>query len=140
MKKGMSINSLMKHMRTNHGMEDLRGSDRKILLRNMGYFHGYKGFRFVRKPKNALPLPSFGALMDIYGFDSAIKAAIYPEIMFIETAVKNIVLARILENIEDPGLATFLKRGLRTCRDVNGRVVNGQMGESSSSRASFRTS
>ena len=59
MKKGMSINSLMKHMRTNHGMEDLRGSDRKILLRNMGYFHGYKGFRFVRKPKNALPLPSF---------------------------------------------------------------------------------
>lgn len=67
--------------------------------------------------------------MDIYGFDSAIKAAIYPEIMFIETAVKNIVLARILENIEDPGLATFLKRGLRTCRDVNGRVVNGQMGK-----------
>lgn len=129
MKKGMSINSLMKHMRTNHGMEDLRGSDRKILLRNMGYFHGYKGFRFVRKPKNAIPLPSFDALMDIYGFDSAIKAAIYPEIMFIETAVKNIVLARILENIEDPGLATFLRRGLRTCRDAGGRVVSGQMRE-----------
>lgn len=55
MKKGMSINSLMKHMRTNHGMEDLRGSDRKILLRNMGYFHGYKGFRFVRKPKMRSP-------------------------------------------------------------------------------------
>lgn len=32
MKKGTSINSLMKHMRTNYGMEDLRGSDRKILL------------------------------------------------------------------------------------------------------------
>ena len=129
MKKSMSVNSLMKHMRANHGMEDLRGSSRKILLRNMGYFHGYKGFRFARKPQNALSIPSSGTLMDVYSFDSAIKAAIYPEIMFIETAIKNIVLARILESIEDPGLSTFLRQGLRTCRDANGKVLTGQMKE-----------
>ena len=70
MKKSMSVNSLMKHMRANHGMEDLRGSSRKILLRNMGYFHGYKGFRFARKPQNALSIPSFGTLMDEYRQDS----------------------------------------------------------------------
>lgn len=55
MKKGMSINSLMKHMRTNHGMEDLRGSDRKILLRNMGYFLAIKASGLSESPKTLYP-------------------------------------------------------------------------------------
>lgn len=127
MKKSMGINSLMKHMRQAHGMADLRGSDKKILLRNMGYFHGYKGFRFARKPQDKLALPSFKALVDLYDFDSELKAAIYPEIMFAETAIKNVVLARVLEKTPEPGLAAFLKHGLRSCRDANGRIVSAQM-------------
>lgn len=38
MKKGMSINSLMKHMRTNHGMEDLRGERQKDTAEKHGLF------------------------------------------------------------------------------------------------------
>lgn len=95
----------------------------------MGYFHGFKGYRFVRKPNNDLSLSSFKDLTDIYNFDSTLKSAIYPEIMFIETAIKNIVLARILECIEDPGLSTFLKQGLRTCKDSDGKTIRKQMKE-----------
>lgn len=55
MKKGMSINSLMKHMRTNHGMEDLRGSDRKILLRNMAISMAIKASGLSESPKMRSP-------------------------------------------------------------------------------------
>ena len=41
---------LMKHLRDDHGMKDLYGSSRKIRLRNMGYFHGYKCYPYILRP------------------------------------------------------------------------------------------
>ena len=43
-----SLNVLMRHLR-NQGI-DIRGTTDKRLLRNSGYFHGYKGYRFFRQP------------------------------------------------------------------------------------------
>mgnify|MGYP005901801507 CR=1 FL=1 len=40
-----SLNGLMRHLR-NQGI-DIRGTTDKRLLRNSGYFHGYKGYRFL---------------------------------------------------------------------------------------------
>ena len=47
-----SLNGLMRHLR-NQGI-DIRGTTDKRLLRNSGYFHGYKGYRFFKQPTNRL--------------------------------------------------------------------------------------
>ena len=42
-----SINSLMAHLR-DEKLIDIRGSLHKRKLRNLGYYHGYKGYRFIK--------------------------------------------------------------------------------------------
>lgn len=78
---------------------DTRGSRHKMLLTNMGYFHGYKGYRF-HVANNGTPrrlnLQKFDELVDIYDFDSNLKAIIYSRIMFIETALRNCVLEAVI--------------------------------------------
>lgn len=44
-KKPKSINALMAYMRDEKGLS-ISGSSDKKKLRYMGYFHGYKGYRF----------------------------------------------------------------------------------------------
>ena len=46
-KKGKSINALMKHIRDNHNIEISHSRDKRELL-NMGYFHAYKAYKFVK--------------------------------------------------------------------------------------------
>ena len=48
-KKPKSINSLMAYMRDVKGVQ-IKGSSDKRKLRNMGYFHGYKGYRYHNNP------------------------------------------------------------------------------------------
>lgn len=122
MKRGNTLNMLMKHLRDDHGMKDLYGSSRKIRLRNMGHFHGYKGYRYIRRPDAKLELRSFADLEYVYHFDARVKSAFYPQIMYIETALKNIILARIVENLQDPSLSSFLKNGLNDCKLPNGTI------------------
>lgn len=45
-KKPKSINALMAYMRDEKGLS-ISGSSDKKKLRYMGYFHGYKGYRFI---------------------------------------------------------------------------------------------
>lgn len=127
MRKALSTDKLMKHLREQHGFDDLWGSGRKRRLRNMGYFHGYKGFRFVRKSEDRIPLSSFAELESIYRFDAKLKATFYPRVMGIETALKNIILACILAECSDPSLSTFCKEGLRDCTLPDGRFDKAQM-------------
>ena len=50
-KKPKSINALMAYMRDEKGLS-ISGSSDKKKLRYMGYFHGYKGYRFHNNPAN----------------------------------------------------------------------------------------
>ena len=68
----------------------------KRKLRNMGYYHGYKGYRFINKPVNAIPYSTFEELSAIYDFDAKLKAVFYPWVMRIETGIKNYVLEVVL--------------------------------------------
>ncbi|GFH43461.1 hypothetical protein Hs30E_20120 [Lactococcus hodotermopsidis] len=45
--KGKSVNALMKHIRGEHHI-DSYGSRNKQDLLNMGYFHAYKAYKFIR--------------------------------------------------------------------------------------------
>ncbi|MDW0117979.1 Abi family protein [Sporosarcina thermotolerans] len=97
MAKGKSINALMKHLRTKHGIE-IQGSRNKRDLMNMGYFHGFKGYRFIGQPNNIIPFQDFDELVAINKFDTQIKSLLYPHIMFIETALKNYTLNSLIAN------------------------------------------
>ena len=85
--KPKSINSLMAHMRDEKQIQ-ISGSLQKKKLRAMGYFHGYKGYRYYNIPSNLFPFSDFNELQAVYDFDMKLKAAFYPQIMFLETAKK----------------------------------------------------
>lgn len=93
--KPKSTNALMKYLRDEKGMS-IQGSSQKRKLKNIGYYHGYKGYRYIRKPSNKIAYTEFDELLAIYEFDSQIKSLLYPSVMFIETALKNYVLEVIV--------------------------------------------
>ncbi len=91
------MNALMKHLRNKHSIE-ISGSRNKRDLMNMGYFHGFKGYRFIGQPNNIIPLKDFDELVAIYKFDAQLKGLLYPHIMFTETALKNYTLNTLIAN------------------------------------------
>lgn len=93
-KKPKTTDGLMRHMRNNKNIE-INGSKEKIQLRNIGYFHGYKGYNFFLDKSDELSFDNFSELQSLYDFDAEIKSLFYKHVMFIETAIKN----RILEII-----------------------------------------
>lgn len=99
-----TIDGLMRHLR-NNGI-NISGSTQKRQLRNTGYFHGYKGYRFFGNSSNRLPFTSYDEVHATIQYDSKLKNLLYGKMMFIETAVKNVALESILlytksENIQD---------------------------------------
>ena len=90
-----SINALMAVMRNEKGI-NINGSLQKRKLRYMGYFHGYKGYRYCNNPSSLLPFSNFNELQSVYDFDMKVKAVLYPQIMFLETSLKNYALEDIL--------------------------------------------
>lgn len=76
---------------------NISGSTQKRKLRYMGYYHGYKGYRYCNRPNDLFQYRDFNELQAVYDFDIQVKSILYPQIMFLETAMKNIVLECVLE-------------------------------------------
>lgn len=93
--KGKTTNALMKHLREKHELE-IKGGKHKRELLNMGYYHGYKGYRFIRNANNGISYSKFDEVSAVYEFDKELKALLYPHIMFIETAIKNHTLEALI--------------------------------------------
>lgn len=91
-----SINGLMKYLREHHKIQ-IEGSADKKCLKNIGYYHGYKGYRYIRKPTNKINFSSFKELIAVIDFDNKVKSLLYPEVMFIETAIKSYSLEIIIQ-------------------------------------------
>ncbi|GAA0136276.1 hypothetical protein YSY43_31170 [Paenibacillus sp. YSY-4.3] len=92
-----SIDSLMKYLRDQHNIS-ISGSYQKRKLRNIGYYHGYKGYHFINTPANKIAYTDFNQVLAINSFDLELKSIFYPHIMFIETALKNYVLEVTLKH------------------------------------------
>lgn len=116
MKKTKSINSLMSYMRTNKGI-NIQGSTHKQKLRYMGYFHGYKGYRYCRVPHNLLAFTNFDELQSVYDFDMQLKSLLYPKIIFLETTIKNYVLEAVLDFVKSPRFADVYVKALNDYKD-----------------------
>ncbi len=96
-----TLNQLMKHLREIHGIE-IKGSKHKTLLRHYGYYHGYKGYRFFKEKKNEIFYTDFGQVIAVIEYDHKLKALFYPRLMFLEMALKNIVIDEIVKHIKNP--------------------------------------
>lgn len=96
MSKVKSINSLMAYLRDEHKIS-INGSRQKRLLRNIGYYHGYKGYRYINSPSNRINYRDFNEIISVNNFDMNLKALFYIRIMFIETAIKNYTLEVVLD-------------------------------------------
>lgn len=57
-----SVNVLMKYLRDKKNIS-IGGQAQKLKLRQIGYYHGYKGYRFLTDLKILLPIP---ILMNYY--------------------------------------------------------------------------
>ena len=90
-----TTSALMRYLRNQKGIS-ISGSSQKRKLMNIGYYHGYKGYRYIRKPNNKIPFTDFNELLAIYEFDAKLKFLLYPFVIQIETALKNYVLETIV--------------------------------------------
>ena len=86
-----STDSLMRYLRDQKGIA-ISGSAQKRKLMNIGYYHGYKGYRYINTPSKKVAYTKFEEVVSVYDFDSQLKSLFYPSVMLIETAVKNYVL------------------------------------------------
>ena len=98
-----TINGLMEHLRNNCNIK-ISGSLQKSQLISYGYYHGYKGYRFIKKSSNRIPYTDFSEVIAVIEYDNNLKTALYPELMFIETSIKNIVCNESVANLKS---ATF---------------------------------
>ncbi len=98
-----TINGLMRHLRNDCNIQ-INGSYQKQQLISYGYYHGYKGYRFIKNRHNQIPYTDFGEIVAVIEYDNKLKAALYSDLMFIETAIKNIVCN---ESVNGLKLGTF---------------------------------
>ena len=112
------IDGLMRYMRDEKNI-DISGSTQKRKLRNIGYYHGYKGYRYVNNPNNKLTFSSFNEITAIYDFDAKIKAILYPQVMFIETALKNYVLEILLKKSNSDSFNVIYSKLLNNCNSFS---------------------
>lgn len=85
-----TLNGLMRHLRNDCNVQ-ISGSRQKQQLISYGYYHGYKGYRFFQNKNNQIPYTDFSEIVAVIEYDNNMKAALYSNLMFIETAIKNIV-------------------------------------------------
>lgn len=95
-----TINGLMRHLRNECNIS-ISGSRQKQQLTDYGYYHGYKGYRFFNKDTNRIPYTDFSEVVAVIEYDNNLKAAIYPAMMFLETAIKNIVCNMSVIGLKD---------------------------------------
>ena len=72
----LTIRQMMRYLRNNHNMSIK--SNQAHALRNLGYYHGYKGYRFIRTPQNRISFRTFDELLAINNFDMHLKSEMYP--------------------------------------------------------------
>lgn len=103
-----TTNQLMAHLRTN-GMS-ISGSRQKKELELMGYYHGYKGYRFFKHKGNRFILRDFDELKAIVEFDMGMKTLFYAPLMQLETALHSYVGQLIIEQAKSSDFNDIFKR------------------------------
>lgn len=90
----LTFPDLINYLKTQHSIK-IKPSQEKD-LRTIGYYHGYKGYRFIRESTNTIKFTDIKEIIALNKFDLDLKSIIYPKIMFIETALKSLFIESVL--------------------------------------------
>lgn len=90
----------MRHIRSEHKIE-INGSADKRKLISMGYFHGYKAYRFYQRIETKFDFEVFSQIVAISNFDNMMKTAFYPVVMKFESLIKNYLIEQSVKG-SDP--------------------------------------
>lgn len=110
----LSIYQLMKYLRNTHHIAVK--SNQAQSLRNIGYYHGFKGYRFVRTPIQRINFSSLDQVIALNKFDMQLKALFYPKVMFIENALKSYVIESTLREAQSENLEDIFNRSVTEYR------------------------
>lgn len=126
--KPKSIEELIEYLSTEKEMQI--SEENQLDLQNIGYYHAYKGYRYIRQPTKRIAFQSFEELLAIYHFDADLKALFYPHIMFIETALKNRVLSGITQLADSGNFTTIYNQLLNSYKDFDNKIIKYKNGKS----------
>lgn len=113
----LTINQLMKYLRTKHSI--IVKSSQSRALRNMGYYHGFKGYRFIRTPNQKIQFASLDEVIALNKFDMRLKALFYPKVMFIENALKSYVIEATLNDAKSENWDVIFNRSMTHYRSYS---------------------
>ena len=116
--KVKTTNALMKYLRDNHNISIGNSKDKRNLI-NTGYYHGYKGYRYINYPQNRINIKDFKEIVSIVNFDSKLKSLLYPQLMQIETISKNIVLQILVEEYKTDEFNEIYEKGMTDYKNSN---------------------
>lgn len=124
--KVKTTNALMKYLRNTHNISIGDSKDKRNLI-NIGYYHGYKGYRYINTPQNKIKFSNFNELVSIVDFDFKLKSLLYPQVMQIETISKNIVLQLLVEEYKTDEFNEIYENGMTDYRNSNGNEYKKRM-------------
>lgn len=81
---------------------------------------GYKGYRYIRKPNNKINFNKFNELISIIEFDNKVKSLLYPQVMFIETALKSYALEIIIQEGKTGNFSEIYANVMTDYKSYNG--------------------
>jgi len=124
----LTINQQMRYLRNkNISVKSSQSRD----LRNIGYYHGYKGYRFIRTPGQNISFSSLDEILVLNRFDMQLKSLFYPKVMFIENALKSYVIEALLLDSQSETFdsifnksITFINRLALAQITINGNTQN----------------
>lgn len=146
MKKGKSVNGLMKHIRNQHEIS-ISGTKDKQKLLEMGYYHGYKSYKYIGNVNSTLGFKKFSQINALYEFDNSLKHIFYPVVMNFETSLKNLVLDIIVTDsspymndvyVEHLNRHKILSRELETTRATGNNLKRLRNAKKNSEQAFLR--
>ena len=111
----LSIYQLMKYLRNTHHI-NVKSSQTQA-LRNMGYYHGFKGYRFIREDTNRINFSSLDEVIALNKYDMQLKSILYPKVMFIENALKSYVIEALLADSESENFDVIYNKSLTSYRN-----------------------
>lgn len=104
----LSFPNLINHLKNYHSIQIEKSQERD--LRNIGYYHGYKGYRFIRDASNKIAFSNLKEITTLNKFDLDLKSLMYPKIMFIETALKSYFIESVLDDAKSEEMSIIYSK------------------------------
>ncbi len=106
----LSIYQLMKYLRNKHNITVK--STQAQALRNIGYYHGFKGYRFIREDSQRISFASLDEVIALNRYDMQLKTVLYPKVMFLENALKSYVIEALLNDSKSENWDTIYSKSI----------------------------